>query len=82
VDQRNDTSGGIGKREQQHNGFREVSGKGTPRSLAIADALHRMLPYVDGSHHLDEILYRAALSRKAIRTALADYDGFLVSFIQ
>lgn len=45
-------------------------------------SFQRMLPYLDGSHHLDEILYRAGLSRKAVRTTLADYDGFVVSFIQ
>lgn len=54
------------------------SEKGSLSTLSF----QRMLPYLDGSHHLDEILYRAGLSRKAVRTTLADYDGFIVSFIQ
>lgn len=52
------------------------------KGSASTPAFQRMLPYLDGSHHLDEILYRAGLSRKAVRTTLADYDGFIVSFIQ
>lgn len=54
------------------------SDKGTISTAAF----QRMLPYLDGSHHLDEILYRAGLSRKAVRSTLADYDGYVVSFIQ
>lgn len=52
------------------------------KGSASTPAFQRMLPYIDGSHHLDEILYRAGLSRKAVRNTLADYDGFVVSFIQ
>lgn len=52
------------------------------KGISSTPAFQKMLPYIDGSHHLDEILYRASLSRKAIRTTLADYDGFIVSFIQ
>lgn len=52
------------------------------KGASSTQAFQRMLPYIDGSHHLDEILYRASLSRKAIRTTLADYEGYIVSFIQ
>jgi len=47
--------------------------------VLCADA--SMLPYLDGTHHLDEILYRASITRKAVRAVLADFDGFLISFI-
>lgn len=57
---------------------------GWPRLTAAAPLLlrfHSMLPFLDGTHHLDEILYRAGLSRKAVRGVLADFDSFLVSFV-
>jgi hypothetical protein len=40
-----------------------------------------MLPYLDGTHHLDEILYRAGLTRKAVRAVLKDFEDYLVTFV-
>jgi hypothetical protein len=40
-----------------------------------------MLPYLDGTHHLDEILYKANLARKLVKNVLADFDQYIVTFV-
>lgn len=40
-----------------------------------------ILPWLDGTHHIDEILYRTNLHRSSLRRVLADYAGYVITFV-
>lgn len=50
-------------------------------SLMLTVSIFSMLPWLDGTHHLDEILYRADIKRVTARALLQHLDGFIMSYI-
>ncbi|KAI8071414.1 nitrogen permease regulator of amino acid transport activity 3-domain-containing protein [Gongronella butleri] len=45
----------------------------------VADLFIRLVPYMDGKHHIDEIMYREAVSRKQLALVLKYYRQHIVT---
>ncbi|KAI8384271.1 nitrogen permease regulator of amino acid transport activity 3-domain-containing protein [Radiomyces spectabilis] len=45
----------------------------------IAELFERLIPYMDGKHHIDEIMYREAISRKQLKFVLKYYRDIVFS---
>lgn len=45
----------------------------------VADLLVRLVPYMDGKHPIEEIMYREAVSRKQLGLVLKYYRQFIVT---
>ena len=45
---------------------------------AVFQMFSRLVPYFHGKHHVEEIMWRETVSRKAINSVLATYSSVLV----
>lgn len=45
----------------------------------VVDLFGRLVPYMDGKHHIEEIMYREAVSRKQLGLVLKYYRQYIVT---
>ncbi|KAI9322782.1 hypothetical protein BX666DRAFT_658750 [Dichotomocladium elegans] len=64
-------------REQRRNRLRRLALDKVPKE--VADLFERLVPYMDGKHHIEEIIYREAVSRRQLSLVLKYYSNHIVT---
>ena len=49
------------------------------RPPAIASLFHRILPYLNGEYHVDEIIYRENITRKELKAVVSQYRDEIIT---